>query len=163
MLGRKVKETMKETIIDMIMQFFGRSKHDKTLPTPVLELLTKLKDLSLDQELDGEHANEELSFNNTINVCQQSKTATRIYTLEEQYKLGNRSIRLLKFLEIKEIIDCFDRERIMQMAMGIDNKRLSLDDIKHLVLLVINEHSPSKLYMEWLSYLFFNEDTITLH
>lgn len=154
---------MKETIIDMILQFFGKNKDDKALPAPLLELLVKLKSLHdtiAPEEMGIEQPLQDSKF---IQVKEQSEHATRFYTVDEYHRLGMEGLRLLRFLESNQIIDEIIRERVVQMAMESENKRIDLDNLKCTILLILNEQSPSRLYMEWLKYLFFNTTSSAAH
>ena len=154
---------MKETLIDMILQFFGKRKDEDALPASLLELLTKLKTLQQDAESEEAELEQRLQKTKFITVRDPSEKSRRFYTLDEQRHLGLEGCQLLNFLESNQIIDFLDREQIIQIAMETEEPNIDLTSLKHIVLLVISEHSPSRLYIEWLRYLFFSRSTSVLH
>jgi Smg protein len=78
----------------------------------------------------------------------------RIYTEEEQAKLGQDCLSFIAFFETAEIITPVLRELIIERAMALDNTQVSLAHFKIIVLMVLwsREQELDVLIVEELLY-----------
>jgi hypothetical protein len=63
------------------------------------------------------------------------------------------------------VIDAEMREKIVRMAMELSEKPVESIVLKRIILLVISQKKPERLYLEWIAHLFFHtpSSTKTLH
>ena len=87
----------------------------------------------------------------------------RVYSLEEQRKLGSKVIGLLMFMENAQQIDVIQRESIIEQVMRLEQSSISVNDFKWVVMMVLGENSDSNEKInefDWFDTLDFNEDDV---
>ena len=92
-----------------------------------------------------------------------NSTAVRIYTVEEQRKLETECQGFLLFLEQINVLDAPTREMVLDRVMDLDQRSVSLDDLKWVVLMVLfNVPGRENAYAQ-MEDLIFDEPTGPLH
>ena len=66
-----------------------------------------------------------------------AKNAMRVYTPQEQAKLGAEAIAFLLFLETAEVIDSALRELIIERILPLPEESIDFEDFKIIVLMVL--------------------------
>lgn len=104
----------------------------------------------------------------TIFFKHQSYNKMRYYTLDEKKKLGRRCLGLLAFLEQIGVIDPELREIIVDRAMAIEHKRIEIEQLKWITLMVLFHDLDKERDLEpdltWIENLLFVEvSSQTLH
>ena len=91
-----------------------------------------------------------------------SSLSHRVYTAEEQQRLGAECLSFLIFLETAGVISPHLRELVIEHAMRLDDDPVSLDKFKIIVLMVLwsREQDLEPLIVEELLY---NDDPELMH
>lgn len=86
----------------------------------------------------------------------------RIYSLEEQRKLGSKVMGLLMFMENAQQINTTQRESIIEQVMRLEQSSISMGDFKWVVMMVLGDNSNENVNeLDWFDTLNFNEgDTL---
>lgn len=104
----------------------------------------------------------------TICFNRQTRSNTRFFTLDEKQKLGRRCLGLLTFLEQIEVINPESRETIIDRSMAIEHKRIEIEQLKWIILMVLfhdlDKNQDVEPDLTWIENLLFVETTHeTLH
>ena len=118
-------------------------------------LARKLRDIGVEDE----HISLALDWLNGLQNTQRaewtcSPLAQRIYTAEEQYRLGAECLSFIMFLETTGVISPHLRELVIEYAMMLDDDSIPLDKFKVIVLMVLwsREEDLEPLIVEELLY-----------
>jgi Smg protein len=87
----------------------------------------------------------------------------RVYTEEEQDRLDVEIQGLLLYLEQNGILDPFSRELVIERAMALDTRELSVDDVKWIALLVLMNQPDQESALELMEEFVYHGDSGTLH
>lgn len=90
-------------------------------------------------------------------------TAFRIYTQEETQKLDCECQGLLLFLEQVGILDCAQREVIIDRVMDLGSDEMSLSELKWVILIVLLNQNTSSEEQEVMESFIYLPLTGTLH
>ncbi|CAG0910444.1 unnamed protein product [Cyprideis torosa] len=97
----------------------------------------------------------------------QTKTNshTRIYTSEEQERLGASGIGTLTFLEHNGVMDFISRERIVDRIMALDSDDIDSDQLKWVVLMVLLNRPEDDQHanLAWLEELVYDDRSALPH
>jgi Smg protein len=91
-----------------------------------------------------------------------TNTSSRYYTGLETERLGTQGIGLLAFLESSGILNPVQREWIIDRAFAIDERELSLDQVKWIILFVLWSQNESQQFF-FVEDLLFGDGQPTLH
>lgn len=87
----------------------------------------------------------------------------RIYNKAETNKLDSRAIGFLMFVENIGQITPAQREMIIEQAMSLQESKLSLEDFKWVVMMVIGNIEDNPLLVKWLEFIVFEDENKILH
>jgi Smg protein len=87
----------------------------------------------------------------------------RVYNEDEQRRLDVEIQGLLLYLEQNGILDPFSRELVIERAMALDTRELSVDDVKWIVLLVLMNQPDQEDALELMEEFVYHGDSGTLH
>jgi Smg protein len=104
------------------------------------------------ENLSNAHYEEALATN----------TSSRCYTLPETERLGTQGVGLLAFLESSGILNPIQREWVIDRAFAIDERELSLDQVKWIILFVLWSQNESQQFF-FVEDLLFGDGQPTLH
>ncbi|MCK5830973.1 MAG: DUF494 domain-containing protein [Methylococcales bacterium] len=129
---------MKENIFDVLIYLFENYLDDS------IDLLPDSEDIKTELVQAGFKQSE---INNAFNwletltekssIKPSLSSAFRIFTPQEEIKLDLECRNLLLFLEHNGILTLTNREIVIDRAMAIENKTLTLDELKWTVLMVL--------------------------
>jgi Smg protein len=79
-----------------------------------------------------------------------ASTSLRVYTAEERERLGEGSIGFIAFLESAGVLPPHMRETVVDRALAAGPRRIDLDDLKIIVLMVFWSHGeePDALILD---------------
>jgi Smg protein len=79
-----------------------------------------------------------------------ASTSLRVYTAEERERLGEGSIGFIAFLESAGVLPPHMRETVIDRALAAGPRRIDLDDLKIIVLMVFWSHGeePDALILD---------------
>ena len=87
----------------------------------------------------------------------------RIYSEHEKTKLDSRSRRLIMFMENMGQLNASQREIVIEQVMSLEDSKLSIDDLKWVVMMVIgNSSAESSVSSQWIESIVFHDDNPTL-
>lgn len=92
----------------------------------------------------------------------QASTGTRLYTDGEYECLGREGIGLLAFLEGSGILDSIQREQIIDRAFAVNERGLSVEQVKWVVLFVLWGQSDPQQFV-FVEDLLFGDHQPALH
>lgn len=108
-------------------------------------------------------------FSDLAVLADQADTATsadraayRIYTPEEDKKIGPDSRSFLLFLEQAGVLNTFEREVVIDRLMALTESEITLDQTKWISLMVLWRHGKARDYL-FVEDALFNEAPHTLH
>ena len=147
-----------ETVLD--------EEEDNSNTMDNLDLKKHLKQVGFNKE----KIDKALSWLEDIAIIQSNKVqdiktngGVRLYSTEEQRKLGAEVIGLLMFMENSQQLSCTQRESIIEQVMRLEQSSISLDDFKWVVMMVLGEElnntNPTD-ELTWFDALFFSDDDI---
>lgn len=158
---------MKENVMDVLMFLFDNYL---TVEEGVLadeETLTdELREAGFEvREIDKAfHWLEDLvKVRQSVGVYVEQKTSFRVYTLEEEKKLGVGCRGFLLGLEQTGIVDPNSREIILERAMAIETPNIRLSEFKRIVGLIMLRRTQSEAVVAWLEDLIFNDAPEHMH
>ncbi len=157
----QAKIIMKETIFDVLIYLFENYMESETLSdTDVIrgEMLAA----GFTQH-DVNRAFAWLESLNTENTLPTASTTFRIFSPQEQLKLGLECRNLLLFLEYNDVLTPINRERIIDSAMALADSEISLDELKWIVLMVMFNQSDAELDFSEIEDLVYDLSPAYLH
>jgi len=91
-----------------------------------------------------------LAHNAQAHAAPASPTALRVYTPEERELLGEASIGFIAFLESAGVLPPQMRETVIDRALAAGGRRIDLEDLKIIVLMVFWSHGeePDALILD---------------
>lgn len=89
--------------------------------------------------------------------------ALRLYSQAEKNKLDVKAINFLMLMEDIEQITPTQREMIIEQSMSLQESKLSLEDFKWVVMMVIGNIEENSLPLKWFEFIVFEDDNKTLH
>ena len=135
-----------------------------------------LKEIDLKKHLKQvgftkEKVDKAMSWLEDIAILQSEKKETfetqgglRIYSPEEQRKLGTKVMSLLMFMENAKQINTTQKESIIEQVMRLEQNSISISDFKWVVMMVLGEDTEKNEDFDeftWFDALSFNEgDTL---
>lgn len=81
----------------------------------------------------------------------------RVLTESESHKLGQFCQSFLLFLEQMHILNADTREMVIDRAMAVDNPKISLEQLKWIVMLVLFHQAEKDQELDWLENLILAE------
>ncbi|SFV62421.1 Protein of unknown function Smg [hydrothermal vent metagenome] len=76
----------------------------------------------------------------------QSRGGMRIYSAQEQQKLGKKIIGILMFLEKVNQLNSFEREAIIEQIMQLEQNNISMEDFNWVVMMVLGESEHAQWF-----------------
>ena len=153
-------------MFDVIMYLFENYLHRE-------EATTSNSDVLLDElEMAGfPKAEIEKAFNwyagladctnPTAEFVDTNRDSLRIYTGDESKKFGRRGLGFLTFLGQTKVLTPRVRETIIDRALAIESKRIDIEQLKWITLMVMFHHADDKddseLNLAWMENLLFSE------
>ena len=87
----------------------------------------------------------------------------RIYSEHEKTKLDSRSRGFIMFMENMGQLNASQREIVIEQVMSLEDSKLSIDDLKWVVMMVIgNSSAESSVSSQWIESIVFHDDNPTL-
>jgi Smg protein len=134
--------------------------------------INDIHDIDLKQHLKQvgftkEKIDKAMSWLEDVAVLQNEKKTVfntqgglRIYSLEEQRKLGSKVMGLLMFMENSKQINSVQRESIIEQVMRLEQSSISMSDFKWVVMMVLGEDNGNIDEFSWFDTLSPNEGDI---
>jgi Smg protein len=129
---------MKETIFDVLMYLFEHYMEDE------LEILPDSDNVRTELLAAGFEpieVNKAFDWLESLNLQRRIRptisTSFRIFSNEEQAKLGLECRDLLMFLERSGILSSANREVVIDRALALEDEELSIEKLKWIVLLIL--------------------------
>ncbi len=131
-----------------------------------------INDLDLKQHLkqvgfEKEKIDKAMSWLEEIAILQNEKQKSfitqggiRVYSPEEQRKLGSKVLGLLMFMENAQQIDAIQRESIVEQVMRLEQSSIAVSDFKWVVMMVLGDSDEKENEFDWFDTLDFNEGDI---
>ncbi len=152
--GSRTRKDSPLHMIDILVYLFENYQDLSAHPKPDA-LARKLSDIGFEDE----DISLALVWLNGLKNTQRaewtcSPLAQRIYTAEEQYRLGAECLSFIMFLETTGVISPHLRELVIEYAMMLDDDSIPLDKFKVIVLMVLwsREEDLEPLIVEELLY-----------
>ena len=137
---------MKENIFDVLIYLFENYiDEDLDLIPDTQGINTELVQAGFEQA----EINNAFNWLETLAEQDSIEPATaatfRIFSSQEAIKLDTECQNLLIFLENNAILTAFTREVVVDRAMALENKQLTLNELKWTVLMVLLSHSDDDI------------------
>lgn len=94
-----------------------------------------------------------------INVSQ----AIRCFNYEEQSRLSAKARGFLQFLEHSKVLDPYHRELVIDRALALGQKEISLEQMQWIVLMVLFNKPEQKAALAWVENYLSEPQSSTLH
>ena len=159
---------MKENVIDVLMFLFdnyltaeeGVSTDEETLTYELREAGFETKEITKAFDwLEGLAGVRQLP----PGALSKEVRSIRVYTLEEEAKLGAPCRGFLLGLEQTGILDPISREIIIDRAMAIDTQTIRLQQFKRIVGLIMVNRTHREEILAWLEDLIYDDIPEILH
>ncbi len=159
---------MKESIIDVLMFLFEHYVDDEQIDAANREALQ-------DELVAAGFGNtqvrrafdwlEELAGAEAPQAIVSRGDTMRIYTRDEQARLGSEGIGFLHFLEQQRVLTPTTREQVIERACALDGHDIDLDDLKWVVLMVVfnQPDDDGDRDLAWVEELVYDERPFVLH
>ncbi len=158
---------MKESIIDVLMFLFEHYQDDEQIDAANRDVLQ-------DELVAAGFGNrqvrrafdwlEELADMEAPRPLVARSDTMRIYTRDEQARLGRDGIGFLHFLEQNRVLSAATREQVIERACALDGHDIDLDDLKWVVLMVVfNQPDEPERDLAWVEELVYDERPFVLH
>jgi len=155
---------MKENIFDVLIYLFENYLDDD------IELHPDNEDIKTELMQAGFESNEvNNAFDWLETLTEQStikpsvSSAFRIFIPQEEVKLDIECRNLLLFLEHSNILTPTTREIVIDRAMAVENKTLSLDELKWTVLMVLLSQSDDDVAFSRMEDIVYDLTPALLH
>jgi Smg protein len=86
----------------------------------------------------------------------------RIYSELEKTKLDSRARGFIMFMENMGQLNPNQREIVIDQVMSLEDSKLSIDDLKWVVMMVIGNSAESAVPSQWIESIVFHDDNPTL-
>ena len=107
---------------------------------------------------------DELALSQESQVLRNhTNSAMRIYTDEELSRLDVECRGLLLFLEQTNILDPSNRELVIERAVALDARQISVEDLKWVVLMVLINQPGQESAFAQMEDLVYNDIPVYLH
>jgi Smg protein len=97
------------------------------------------------------------------NFHHQPNNTTRIYTDEELRRIDTDSRGLLMFLEQNNILDPHSRELVIDRAIALDTRTVTVEEVKWVVLMVLVNQPGLESAFAQMEDLVYNDIPVYLH
>lgn len=155
---------MKETLIEVLMHIFNQIMEEESLaPHKSSQLIEKLEKAGADIHQLGDLNDAQLELITEYFDTFANMNGTRILSDEEKSKLGDEGWRYLLNLEKAGVIPAWIRELILYEVCAIEEESVSLDELKEVILQVMQKIMPKDNDIAWLEHYLFYNDNITVH
>ena len=119
---------------------------------------------------DSERIEKALIWLENIAALQDGKIASfstvhnsmRIYSDLEKTKLDSRARGFIMFMENMGQLNASQRETVINQVMSLEDSKLSIDDLKWVVMMVIGNSADSAVPSQWIESVVFHDDNPTL-
>ncbi len=98
----------------------------------------------------------------TIKPFNATSGSMRIYSDAEKLKLDTKSRGFLQFMENVGQLDANQREMVVDQVMSLGDTKISLDDLKWVVMMVLGNSSAQEISTEWLESIVFLDESRTV-
>jgi Smg protein len=158
---------MKEDMLDVLMYLFENyMDDDSTLDVDPDTLKRHLSDAGfLNTEI-----NKAFTWLEDLANLQDSSTADtltsrsiRIYSPEEERKLGVECRGFLLFLEQAGVLNSVSRELVIDRIMALESSEIDLDQVKWVVLMVLFNQPGLEEAFTWMEVMVMEESRLPLH
>jgi len=154
---------MKENVIDVLMYLFENYMDEGPDSRPDQDVL--MAELSQAGFPHGEISKafswlEELASLRSKNESSSAlsmSTSTRIYSVQEQKKIGLEARGFILFLEQSGVLDPVTRELVVDRVMALEAEEIDLEQMKWVILMVLFNQPGQEQAYAWLEDLVFNE------
>ena len=151
---------MKENIFDVLIYLFENYIDEDFVVIPESDdINTELVQAGFEQT----EINNAFDWLETLSEQNHIKPFTpstfRIFTVQEETKLGIDCRNLLIYLEHNTILTASTREIVINIAMTLENKQLTLDELKWTVLMVLLSHSDDDIACSRMEDIVYDIDT----
>lgn len=155
---------MKENIFDVLIFLFENYLDDEMELFPICaEIKTELLQAGF-QQTEVNNAFDWLeTLTEQTNIKPGVSSAFRIFCPQEEIKLDLECRDFLLFLEHSGILTANTREIVIDRAMAIENARLTLDELKWTVLMVLLSQSNNEVAFSRMEDLIYDLTPILLH
>jgi Smg protein len=86
----------------------------------------------------------------------------RIYSELEKTKLDSRARGFIMFMENMGQLNPSQREIVIDQVMSLEDSKLSIDDLKWVVMMVIGNSAESAVPSQWIESIVFHDDNPTI-
>ena len=86
----------------------------------------------------------------------------RVYSNDEQGKLDTRARGFIMFMENMGQLSPSQREMVIDQVMSLEDSKLSMDDLKWVVMMVIGNSTDASVPTQWLESIVFYDENPTL-
>jgi Smg protein len=155
---------MKETILDVLMYLFENHMHDNcNMVISEETLLGELKEagFNIDEIIRAFDWLERLG---DISQLQEvSEKSFRIFSPDEQKRIGIDCQGFLSFIETLGILDPVSREIVIDRLLGLTPEKIDLPQVKWVTLMVLFNQRNRKEALKAMEHLVLNSSTGTAH
>ena len=158
---------MKENVLDVLMYLFENYIDEDQIAEPDRENLeTEL----VEAGFGGTEVSKAFDWLESLATLEHmprpsrmKKQSHRIYTVDEQQRLGSEGIGFLLFLEQNGILSDDAREQVLEHAHALDLEQIDMDQLKWVVLMVLFNQKDQATNLSWLEDLIYDEVPVQLH
>ena len=155
---------MKENIFEVLMYLFENYleveidllPNSNAIRTELLEAGFEL--IEVDKAFDWL---ESLSLERPIELA--TPTAFRVFSQEEITRLSLECRNFIMFLEQAAILTSTNRELVIDRIMALDNKDISLEQLKWVVLMVLLSQPDEEIAFSRMENIVYEDDPVYLH
>ena len=155
---------MKENIFDVLIYLFENHLDDDIDLLPDSEgIKTELLQAGFEQAEVNRAFDWLESLTEQNNIKPSISSAFRIFCQQEEIKLDLECRNFLLFLEHSGILTPTTREIVIDRALAIENERLTLDELKWTVLLVLLRQSDDDVALSRMEDIVYDLTPALLH
>jgi Smg protein len=85
----------------------------------------------------------------------------RIYSQHEKSKLDAKARGFIMFMENMGQLNASQREIVIDQVMSLEDSKLTIDDLKWVVMMVIGNSAEAGVPSQWIESIVFNDDNPT--
>jgi Smg protein len=157
---------MKENVLDVLTYMFESYFEEADAMFNRDTLLEELVDIGF------EHSEVEKAFNwladlptshEDLSLSAPKQTTTRIYSLREMKKLDIECQGYLMELEQMQILTAASRELVIDRVLALETDEISIDQLKWVCLIVLNNLSGSDIPYHWLEDVIMDLSSSQIH
>ena len=121
-----------------------------------------LKSHLSDAGFDDDRIEKALNWLENIAAFDTTHNSMRIYNELEKNKLDAKARGFIMFMENMGQLSASQREMVIDQVMSLEDSKLTIDDLKWVVMMVIGNSIEASVSAQWIESVVFDDDNPTL-